>query len=133
MVKQYEKGKNLSLSDSFVLADFDCQCERPSCDVTLVDDALVEGLQTLSSYGGILRVNSGYRCPAHNKEIGGATNSFHMKGQAADVSGRLMVPILLYVKAEQIPCFRDGGIGLYSSFIHVDVRGHRTRWNRNLE
>ena len=34
---------------------------------------------------GAIRVNSGYRTPAHNKQIGGATNSQHCKGEAVDM------------------------------------------------
>ena len=34
---------------------------------------------------GAIRVNSGYRTPAHNKQIGGATNSQHCKGEAVDI------------------------------------------------
>ncbi len=30
-------------------------------------------------------VNSGFRCPLHNKRVGGVPNSQHMKGQAADI------------------------------------------------
>ncbi len=36
-------------------------------------------------YGKPVKVTSGYRDPAYNKRIGGATNSQHMKGQAADL------------------------------------------------
>ena len=30
-------------------------------------------------------MNSGYRCPALNKAVGGTTTSQHMSGQAADI------------------------------------------------
>lgn len=36
-------------------------------------------------YGKSIVVNSGYRCPALNKAVGGATTSQHMSGQAADI------------------------------------------------
>lgn len=36
-------------------------------------------------YGKPIVVNSGYRCPALNKAVGGATPSQHMSGQAADI------------------------------------------------
>lgn len=32
-----------------------------------------------------VRISSGYRCPALNKAVGGAKNSQHMRGQAADI------------------------------------------------
>ena len=37
-------------------------------------------------YGKPIRVNSGYRCPQLNKAIGGAVNSQHMRGEAADIT-----------------------------------------------
>ena len=36
-------------------------------------------------YGKPIVVNSGYRCLALNKAVGGATTSQHMSGQAADI------------------------------------------------
>ena len=33
-----------------------------------------------------IQINSGYRCPALNTAIGGAKNSQHMKGMAADIT-----------------------------------------------
>jgi uncharacterized protein YcbK (DUF882 family) len=37
------------------------------------------------NYGKPVIINSGYRSPALNKVIGGAKNSQHMSGQAADI------------------------------------------------
>ena len=37
-------------------------------------------------WGGPIMVNSGFRCPALNKELKGAVNSQHMKGEAADIT-----------------------------------------------
>ena len=37
-------------------------------------------------YGFPIKVNSGYRSPAVNKAVGGAANSQHMKGEAADIT-----------------------------------------------
>ena len=48
---------------------------------TLVDKIL----DPLREKVGAIRVNSGYRTPAYNKQIGGATNSQHCKGEAADI------------------------------------------------
>ena len=50
-------------------------------------EALVEDVldPLRERYGRPIVVNSGYRCPKHNKEVGGATNSQHMEGEAADI------------------------------------------------
>lgn len=37
-------------------------------------------------YGGPIIVNSGYRCPLLNHAIGGAKNSQHITGEAADIT-----------------------------------------------
>ena len=37
------------------------------------------------AYGRPVRVSSGYRCAALNKAVGGAVNSFHLAGCAADL------------------------------------------------
>ena len=38
-------------------------------------------------YGRPITVNSGYRSPVVNKHVGGAKNSQHTKGEAADITG----------------------------------------------
>ncbi|MDO4971495.1 MAG: D-Ala-D-Ala carboxypeptidase family metallohydrolase [Bacteroidales bacterium] len=38
------------------------------------------------AWGKPIHVNSGYRCPRLNKEVGGSPSSQHMKGQAADIT-----------------------------------------------
>lgn len=37
-------------------------------------------------WGKPLHVNSGYRCPALNKAVGGKPTSQHLKGEAADIT-----------------------------------------------
>ena len=48
---------------------------------TLVDKII----DPLREKVGAIRVNSGYRTPAYNKQIGGATNSQHCRGEAVDI------------------------------------------------
>ena len=49
----------------------------------LVDDVL-QPLRT--AWGKPLSINSGYRCPELNREVGGVPTSQHVKGEAADVA-----------------------------------------------
>jgi hypothetical protein len=44
-----------------------------------------EFLEPLRAVAGPLHVNSGFRCPAVNSEVGGAGNSAHLSGRAADI------------------------------------------------
>ena len=39
----------------------------------------------LARYGKPINVNSGYRCQALNKAVGGVSNSQHLTGEAADI------------------------------------------------
>ena len=48
--------------------------------ITVVLDPLRE------AYGQPITVNSGYRCPALNKAVGGVKSSQHLTGEAADIT-----------------------------------------------
>ena len=48
-------------------------------------DRVLDPIRSL--YGKPIYVNSGFRCLTLNKVVGGAKNSQHMKGQAADITG----------------------------------------------
>jgi len=73
-------------------------------------------------------VNCGYRCPIHNKDVGGVANSFHCQCIAADLSAVGVGVNELAAMAEE--CGADG-IGKYpkKNFVHVDSRGYKARWN----
>jgi uncharacterized protein YcbK (DUF882 family) len=51
--------------------------------VDLVDNVL-DPLR--EAWGGPITVNSGYRCPALNRAVGGSPTSHHVKGMAADLT-----------------------------------------------
>ena len=81
---------------------------------------MVEKLQTLRDQtGGALNVNSGYRSPAYNGSVGGATYSRHMYGDAAD-----MYSSVVSLNSMKTRCNNLGAdyVGMYSSHIHCDWR-----------
>lgn len=51
---------------------------------------VLEQVRTL--VGAPIKVSSGYRAPALNKAVGGAANSMHALGLAADISTAAMTP-----------------------------------------
>ncbi len=79
-----------------------------------------------------ISITSAYRCPTHNERVGGSKNSQHKLGAAADLQAKGLKPqdlhaaIVDLVKAKRIP---EGGLGLYSSFVHYDIRPQKARWN----
>jgi len=46
-------------------------------------EAVLEPLR--EHFGTPIRINSGFRCQALNKAVGGAPNSYHTKGRAVDI------------------------------------------------
>lgn len=71
-------------------------------------------------------INSGYRTPKRNEEVGGASNSYHCKGMAADirVEGHTSKEVAEY--ANKI-MGSTGGIIRYTNFTHIDVREYKYR------
>lgn len=114
------------LTKDFSRDEFKCKC---GCGMDCIDIRLVKGLQALrDKLGKPVIINDADRCPRHNKEVGGAPNSQHMLGRAADIHVNGVSPGDVADAAETIPVFASGGIGRYATFVHVDVRGHKARW-----
>ena len=67
------------------------------------------------------------RVEAHNKKAGGSADSQHKYGMAADIRINGVSPktIASYINT-LMP--NSGGIGVYSSFVHIDVRDKKSRW-----
>jgi uncharacterized protein YcbK (DUF882 family) len=115
------------LSRNFSKSEFACRC----CGKAEIDQRLVDALQELRDLAGApVRVTSGYRCPDHNRAVGGAKQSRHLLGHAADIVIKDLSVAGMYELAERVDAFREGGIGVYPErgFIHVDIREGRARW-----
>lgn len=118
-------------SPNFTRAELECKC---GCDtprsIEIELTLLARDLEVMRrEYGQPIRVISGYRCRAYNTKIGGATNSQHLYGRAADILSTLAVQDALESAALATPSFKDGGIGKYpAGGLHVDRRGYPARW-----
>lgn len=75
-------------SANFFWREFTCTCggRYSSCRRVLVRRELLQSLEKYRAKVGATSIISGYRCPGRNKEVGGASNSQHMFGVAADIS-----------------------------------------------
>lgn len=114
------KANDFQLTPNFNLREFQCR----HCGQVKICPKLVNLLQILrEKLDRPITITSGYRCPEHNKNVGGAPNSYHAKGMAADI---LVAPTGLPAMALGRLCEEIGftGLGLYpeQGFIHVDVR-----------
>jgi hypothetical protein len=86
----------------------------------------MDKLQALREALGVpLLITSAYRSPEHNRKVGGAKNSLHMKGVAFDVRMENQDPYAFEMAAREVG-FR--GIGYYpkQGFMHVDLGPERT-------
>ena len=83
-----------------------------------------------------IKITSGYRDPSFNKKIGGATQSRHITGQAADLKIEGYTPKQVAAIIEKLIALgkmKQGGIGIYSTWIHYDTffdGKHPRRWSK---
>ena len=74
---------------------------------------------------------SSYRSPAYNAACpGAASGSFHQQFRALDIAVSGKSPREIF---ELLSKWRDmghfkGGLGLYSTFVHIDTRGSNATW-----
>lgn len=113
------------ITEHFKEKEFACRC----CGVLRINIRLVHMLEQLrTSLGGQpVTITSGYRCPRHNRRVGGAPASQHLKGNAADIVVQGAGSEKVAASGEELGFT---GIGRYNNFTHVDVRdGQPVRWN----
>jgi len=115
---------NIQVAENFHLREFEC---KDGSRQVVLHSELLRRLQDLrSALGRPVHVRSGYRNPAHNARVGGSPNSYHLRGMAADITVPGLPPPQLAAAAHQAG-FR--GIGIYSNFVHVDIRPSPAQWN----
>lgn len=127
-VTAYSKAKdgNKKLSANFRVKEFAC---ADGSDPIFISPDLVSVLQKIRAhFGKPVTITSAYRTPAHNAKIGGVANSQHLFGAAADIKVKNVSPLRVAQYAEQI-LINKGGIGVYETFVHIDVRPTKSRWN----
>lgn len=124
----------MQLTDNFNLSEF------ASHDGTPVPKNLLGNAKELAEQLQVLRhhlkkpilINSAYRSPKHNKNVGGSPNSQHLKAKAADIRVPGVSPLELFQTIEKLiqkGKMKQGGLGLYKTFVHYDTRGKKARWD----
>lgn len=123
----------------FPESEFRCHCQ--ACETKEMTTEVQENLTRLTATLERLRdvlaqpiiITSGYRCVEHNKQIGGAHDSTHLKGLAADIrvsghNGESLLALMKdLIKHGLLP---DGGLGVYKAYpriVHYDL-GRPRRW-----
>jgi len=123
------------MTKNFKRQEFFCKCgcsipDRIQSNVW----ALAQELQVLrDEVKKPIKIMSGYRCKTHNTKVGGAKQSQHMTGRAADIivegmdSSEVADTIETLISVGRM---REGGLGRYAGFTHYDIRGAKARWQR---
>lgn len=121
-------GRDFLISPHFKLREFQ---SKDGADKVLYSEELLAKLEELRAYLGgddvaTVGIPSGYRSPAHNRAVGGASESRHTKGDAADVvckqngkriSGKLICALCQTLGFKGVALNKGSG---YS--VHLDMR-----------
>lgn len=125
-IKTY-KNLSLSVSANFTAKEYACK----HCGSAKIDNKLIAFIQKIRThFDKPVTINSGYRCATHNKNVGGASNSYHTKGMAADIVVKGVTPAEVAKYAESIGIL---GIGLYDNFVHIDTRTKKSFWKTDKQ
>lgn len=122
------------LTENFHISEFKCYdgTEVPSEFRSNVHK-LAQNLQVLREhYNKPITIVSGYRTKSHNDSlVGSAKKSQHLVAKAADFKIKGHSPkevqetIKTLIKEGKM---KEGGLGMYYSFTHYDIRNNKSRW-----
>lgn len=125
-IKSYlaDTDGNVKITEHFKVKEFACKDGSP---IVFMDEYLVTLLEILRlTINKPVIITSGYRTPEHNKKVGGAKYSYHMRGCAADIRVNGMTPKEVAKELNKIVP-NNCGIIVYDNWIHFDVRNTKYR------
>jgi uncharacterized protein YcbK (DUF882 family) len=127
------------MTKNFKIEEFECKGNLKGCECKMPEEVynniqeLAKNLQIIrDELGEPIKINSGYRCEAYNRKIGGVKRSQHLKGKAADIRIKNLTPDEVATAIDKLQeggFIKVGGLGRYNSFTHYDIRGRKARWD----
>ena len=115
------------INNYFSRQEFACKC---GCETEGVDVELLTVLTKIREHlNSPVTITSGNRCKIHNTKVGGESRSKHTKGIAADfkVDGATPKQVVDLLNSWYPDKY---GIGLYKTWVHLDVRNQPSRWEK---
>jgi len=141
-VKQYSYSKdgNTQLSKHFKVREFGSfSGSKVYTDKVLINTELVEKLEKLYDFVHASKavINSGYRCPTHDKAVGGSGVGQHVNGNAADVvfydqSGKVISTKYICCIASELGFNGIANISARYCATHLDVRSGSKYWGDEI-
>ena len=126
-INHYDYNDSTQLSPHFNAREFRCSCGKSH--ETLLASELVDKLEALYTALNCSKiiVTSGYRCPDHDKAVGGTSSGQHTKGTAADVccygqDGQPISSKMVCCKAQDLDFTGIANITSNYQYTHLDVR-----------
>lgn len=124
----------MKLAENFELKEFNCKCGEPVPTEYIKNVTVLAWiLQRIRDHiNQPLIINSGYRTEEYNRKVGGSNNSYHKTAKAVDFFAPALSSEALY--HEIVHLMLSGaiphiGIGVYKTFVHIDIRGHYVLFN----
>jgi len=106
----------------FKIAEFNCPC----CGKNNMNESFLARLDRARGISEVAyKINSGCRCEAHNKAVGGSETSSHLKGCACDISATDSRTRAKIIFGLILAGFNRMGIA--KDFIHVDNDPKKTK------
>lgn len=118
-----------AVATNFKVKEFAC---NDGSDPIFIHNLLPKALQFIrNEFKKPLIINSAFRTANYNKQCGGASKSYHLYGMAADIHIQGVDQRELALCCERALSYVgvQGGVGLYKSFVHIDVRPVKYRWD----
>lgn len=126
MINTYKYLNNIQLTPHFNCREFKCKCTNShDYKISLELITMLEKLYETLNCTKII-INSGFRCPSHDKHVGGNGSGKHTEGVAADIvcynkNGVINSKIVCCI-ASDIGFTGVANISSRYQAVHVDIR-----------
>lgn len=125
----------MRLSKNFTIHEFACK-DGTEVPWNLLNEikALAMQLQVLRDYLAVpITINSAFRNYTYNRLVVKSNDrSQHPKCTAADITAEGYTPAQVRDAIEHLISedkMQEGGLGIYNTFVHYDIRGTKARWD----
>ena len=114
------------VTNNFTFSEY---ASKDGSHVILYSKRLASLIQAIRDTVGPVTINSAFRTPEHNDAVGGVADSQHLLGIAVDLKIPYGYNADSFMSAIEKITGTEVGLGKYRTFIHLDIRGYKARWN----